>query len=261
MLLPIVPGVDFVGRIVSIDSRVSTKLRLKKGDRVLSLCKVGGNSRYIRASPEALVKVPDVDPTDAVCLAETYLAAFQVLHLRQKPSIRHRRGSLAGKNVLVLEALQNVGKAIIELANHAGASHVYATGKEKQRETIRDMGATPLSRRVYEWMGLLKGKIDLIIDATGDEETGNLETLRALNDSGKYIFLGQRMDFMATEKAKEDMKGMASRKNGPQSLERVVRYDVFENWDGRPDTCKVRIWLAQRENEAVCACCCCCCCC
>ena len=75
------PGVDMIGKIDKIDALSMLKYKLKPGNRVMSLIKWGGNSRYTRIATDQLVKVPSgVDPAQAVCLAEAYLAAFQALH-------------------------------------------------------------------------------------------------------------------------------------------------------------------------------------
>lgn len=93
--LPNSPGVDVVGRLYRIDNESSKRHGLSKGDRVMSLTNFGGNARYLAVAPEHLVKVPEsIDPAEAACLAETYLTAFQVLHLGQGSSSRYKNTSL-----------------------------------------------------------------------------------------------------------------------------------------------------------------------
>lgn len=241
-MLPTIPGVAFVGRVSNIDSRTSIRYRIQKGDRVMSLCKTGGNTRYTRTYPDQLIKISDdLDPAETVCLAEAYLTAFQVLHFGQKQSTRFRANSLKGKSILILGVLTNVGRAIVELANQAGATLVYANGKEKQRDGIRDLGATPLGRRTVEWMPHLRGKLDLVIDATMDSEHGNLDTMEALNDRGTYVFIGRRMDFLDTDRTRRGPQVLMCSRRSARATDRIHNYDIFATWQDNLEECKVRI--------------------
>ena len=118
----------------------------------MSLIKWGGNSRYARIATNQLVKVPEgVDPAQAVCLAEAYLAAFQSLHYTQGDKARYTNHSMIGRSILVIGALSNVGRADVQLAKSLGAMDVYAVGKEQHHPMLTTLGIIPLRRDPKLW--------------------------------------------------------------------------------------------------------------
>lgn len=239
--LPIVPGVDVVGRIHKIDQKTSLRYGFRIGDRVLSLTRTGGNARYIKLDLNQLVKVPaDVLSAQAVCLAESYLSGFQAVHCGQRAPARYKANSLSGKSILVLGAFTNVGRAAIELAEIAGATLIYAPCKQKQRRKIREMGATPLGVDQSEWVHLLQKKIDIIVDATIDTGRDINDYFGALHDDGDYILVGR---------SEETVEEIISRQTRPSNvvcsnlksrmMNRIHSYCVFEKWEYCLESCKV----------------------
>lgn len=235
--LPIVPGVDLVGKVETIDTRTAKQYKLKKGDRVVSLIRWGGNSRYKRVGPQQLVKVPGVvDPAEVACLAETYLAAFQVVHHGQRVGLRYKQHSLAGKSILVLGALSNMGRAVVELANAAGAAIVYATGKGKKTDEIQRVGAKPLSRKM-EWLPVLAGKIDLIASSSLGGESSDY--LKALKDNGAFIFMGatrKEVDIIVSSWSQPIKLVSTSKQTKMEN--KIHAYDVYASWDNNTEGCK-----------------------
>lgn len=237
--LPIVPGVDLVGKVETIDTRIAKQYKLKKGDRVVSLIKWGGNSRYKRISPQQLVKVQGVvDPAEVACLAEAYLAAFQVVHHGQRTGLRYKQHSLAGKSIIVLGALTSMGRAVVELANAAGAAIVYATGKEKKTDSIQRLGAQPLSRKM-DWLPELAGKIDLIIDASSSLVCESNDYLKALKDDGAFIFMGatrKEVDIIISSWSKPIRLVCTSQRHKMENM--IHSYDVYASWENNTEGCK-----------------------
>jgi NADPH:quinone reductase-like Zn-dependent oxidoreductase len=190
--LPIVPGVTFAGRIIQGDKLRRSGLNI--GDRVISLVRVGANSRHLCISRDRLVKVPAEisDPASACCLPELYLAAFQALHLNQSNSLRYRKSALSGKSVLVLGGDTAHGLAAIELAVASGATIVYGAGKENQFGKIKEVGGFPVDRDPREWFAMAEGKLDLIIGSNNDDQGRSElkhEHIRMLNESGQLVIL------------------------------------------------------------------------
>ena len=158
MPLPNVPGVDVVGKIYRIDSISSEKYNLKTGDRVLGLCKWGGNSRYLAVDPSRVVKVPDaLDPAVAVCLVEAYLSAFQLLNWATSRHRRYVKGTLKGKTFLILGTLDaNTGRALAELADYAGVVNLFATAEAERLDQLESVGIAPLDKQNLDWFERLK---------------------------------------------------------------------------------------------------------
>lgn len=192
--LPITPGVDMVGKIYRISKDMSSLYHLSVGDRVISLTRCGGNSRFLCIDPEQLVKISkEVDPAEAACLAETYLSAFQVLHFGQSPGIRYRTNSLKGKSILVLgTAATTLGHAIVELASAAGVEKILATSTPKHFPHLRSLGIIPVSDDPTLWYDQLDGMIDLVIVSNANEEVVS-EHFKVLNETGHLIVVGQRL--------------------------------------------------------------------
>lgn len=220
----------------------STRLGLSVGDRVISLTKSGGNSRYVLAPDDRLVKVPEnVDPAEAAALAETYLAAFQVLHIGQNGSPRYTKASLQGKAILIIGVLSNVGRATIELAKAGGATALYGTCKQKHFKTLQDLGVVPLVQEASKWTGLLKGRVDLILvvgDRVKEDVTSkHLEVLRA---GGRIVFIGRRSEndlALSSVDELESNKFVCARNKGKSNI--VMCYDVYHQWERFTDRSKV----------------------
>jgi NADPH:quinone reductase-like Zn-dependent oxidoreductase len=241
---PLIPGVDVVGTISRIGCRTSSTFGFHRGDRVMSLVKHGGNSRYISIRVDQLVKVPNgIEPTEAVCLAETYLAAFQAIHCGQLKSIRYTDTSLSAKSILIIGVLTNVGRAAAELARAAGAILIYAPCREHHRERVRALGVTPLGSEKEDFLELLQGKIDLVIDATAEIKSDVENYYTTLKPSGNYLLVGRSREkraFILSRWAKQ----LSSRFSAIGTLEalenNVHSYDIYEKWDTNLDCCKVR---------------------
>ena len=241
----IIPGVAFVGQIHKSEKK-SPFHRLQPGDIVMSLVKSGSNARYMCAQRDQLVKVPkNLDPAEVVCLAETYLSAFQALHLGHKTAgIRYRGNSMKGASILILGAGTALGQALIEVALAAGAEHVYATAKEKQFDAVSDVGGIPLTKDPQDWLTLIGRRITTIVcvDSGLYAETVSAEHLKALNKDGQVVIMGAP----GIETTANNMQ--ASKKILPSNLictsaKRSLRlrsqyYNVFDKWEIDIKMCK-----------------------
>lgn len=210
--------------------------------------KWGGNARYLSVDPSRVVKVPDsVDPAAAVCLAETYLAAFQVLHRGQSHRIRYRETSLKGKTILILGyAVSNMGRAIAQIATSAGALQVFALAKLKHFEHISALGIGPLNQDSLDWWQALSGKVDLIISIGDDVAALHYKLLKG---KGQIIVVKNR-------KNEEDQDsigrrtGLVCRRNKRLQQLRTSSYDVYEEWDNNTDRCKLDLRQLLHMLEA-----------
>lgn len=171
--LPITPGVDFCGKLFRIDKEAGERYKLRAGDRVMALVKVGGNSRFIGLDPAELVKVPEsVDPVEAVCLAENYASAFQILQYGQSKTGRYRQHSLVGRTILISGDVPSVlSRAIAKLCPILGCTNVFATAKEKHFDIVTAMGMTPVEADSPSWQNYLLGSVDILIHLGGDMST------------------------------------------------------------------------------------------
>jgi NADPH:quinone reductase-like Zn-dependent oxidoreductase len=250
--LPNSPGVDVVGVLCRVDSYTEKKYNFRKGERVLTLSKWGGNSRYLELKPEELIKVPnDIDPAEAACLPETYLSAFQVLHHGQSASLRYRSNALKGKSFLVVGNIQsNFGRAIGQLGAIGGAENVYATSKEKHAQKLVSFGMLPISNDPIDWFARLQNRIDLIISL--DEPLTPLH-YKVLKETGEVIVMTQaKEDIFAEADSGKPTAAAFLNCTRPKRLTSTQShlYDVFTEWDRQMNRCKSDLqYLVQLLQE------------
>jgi NADPH:quinone reductase-like Zn-dependent oxidoreductase len=251
--LPNTPGVDVVGRIYSVGTYTSNKYGWSVGDRIISLVKWGGNTRYLSLDPSQAIAVPEsIDPASAVCLVETYLAAFQVLHRGQPNKQRYRDDSLKGKSILLRGfSVSSMGHAIAQLAAISGASNVFAVSKRKHFDYLTTLGITPLDNDGKDWYKLMSGKVDLIVSC--DEDAVEIP-FKLLKGSGCVITMKNFARNHNTLKASPMRNGLnkCCRRTRIQR-NRMSSYDLYEEWDKNLDCCKTDLQhlLHLLENKVV----------
>lgn len=233
--LPITPGIDVVGRVYKTHENREQCLI---GQRVASLIYSGGNARYAVIPESRLVPVPEtVEASDAVCLVETYLKAFQTLQMGQPKKYRYVLDSLQGKSILVIDGISNFGQAVIELAVLSGGYAIYTTALEKHHEFLKCAGAIPLDMAPDCWLPEIKGKMDIVIDSCCIDNY--VSSWKATNSNGKLVCVGMS----ALENESSDwityLEASVTRITS-KMMSRTSHYDLFESWENDFDCCKVR---------------------
>jgi len=233
--LPNIPGVDYIGRICRVDSASSKKYGFSTGDRVLTLSKWGGNTRYQRIDPFQAVKViDDVDPAEAVCLTETYLAAFQVLYQGLFRAKRYRANSLKGLSVVLLGCTDpKFVEAVSQLGAFGGVANIYVTAKQRRFRQLKELGIKPLSKTTSEWTGTLRGTVDHIISF---EEKVSEDKNAILSKVGR-ITLVCCGDLEVDQKQAPTSKIVCQRNMSQQRAVTSV-YDIYKEWDEKTELCK-----------------------
>jgi len=235
-----------VGKVCFIKATTEAIYELHPRQTVISLVRWGGNSRYMTIHPNQLVKVPDyLDPAQVACLPETYLSAFQCLHVGQAGSRRYRENSLRGKSVLIIGSMtNNMGKAIIELALNAGVANIYATAKRKHWKTIISYGVMPLDQDPSQWIQRVEGTIDLVLAPNGKfREDVTPVHFRALRPKeGQMVLCGHRLggNDVPLDMWKNAQPTLACGKTKALSriLNKTHTYDVYEEWETNLELCK-----------------------
>ena len=169
-----------VGLVVLMGADVQKEGIIKIGDAVGACCRTGGNARYTVVPSRDLVRIPtSVDSAHAASVITNYMTAYQALH-RVKP--RARKETLEGINILVTGGNGPIGQAVIELGVRAGASKIFVTANKKFHAGLHAQGVCPLPFDAAEWLPLVKGKMDVVID--GICEDGYSSPRAALNKKG-----------------------------------------------------------------------------
>lgn len=232
---PITPGVDFVGRVRSCGESASIMHGINEYDRVASLCGTGGNSRYISMDASKLVRVPTSIPaTSAAIVVESYLGAFQALHLGESDfEKRHSPTSLSNMSVLVFGGISSIGQAIIELALLFNASKVYSTGLPKHHNLLKSLGAIPLGTEPTEWLPTVCEQMSIVIDPYHSQPTKDLR--QSIKVGGKIICFDHQHGENKTKTAESTDNWLSQYFMRGTTLgdERhsELTYDVFNEWE------------------------------
>lgn len=233
----IIPGTTFVGEIHNTKRKLAFS-NFKPGDRVMALVKSGCNARYICIPRDKMVKVPQgVDPELAVCMAETYLTAFQVLHFGQRASTRYRDNALKGRSFLLLGGYSSLGHALIQVSLACGADFCYVLAKGKQFEAISRLGAIPLSKDPDGWLTLIGKRIDAIITVKDNNlctEQVTKEHLKTLTNEGQVIVIGQPGVENAFQVASTSTTKLMCKSHRNKLSERSECYNVFDSQASNP---------------------------
>ncbi len=231
--LPVTPGIDFVGRVRSCGENASIRYGINENDRVASLCGCGGNAKYIAMEASNLVRVPlSVPATSATIVVESYLSAFQALHVGINDlEARHSPISLKDTSVLVFGGITSIGQAMIELALLFGASKVYSTGLVKHHDLLESLGATPLGVDQNEWLPSVRDQIDVVVDPYSTQPTEQLR--QAIKTGGRIVCFG-------VDKGREKaLDNWFSRLFvADEKRENEFSFDVFDEWENNLERSK-----------------------
>ncbi len=177
--LPLVPGIDGVGR-------------LRDGRQVYFILPdttMGSMAEQTLVDLRRSITVPeDADPV--------VLAAAMNPAMSSWVALRRRIEFHAGQSVLVMGATGNAGRMAIQIAKHLGASRVVGAGRDKQiLETLGDLGAdTTVSLdgepdAVARRLGEAAGEVDVVIDYLWGKpaEDALMPLLLAREDRGRAL--------------------------------------------------------------------------
>lgn len=269
----VIPGVALVGKTMGREKkkRHPSSSCIEPGDNVLTLVRSGANARYMCLQKNLLIKVPPkLQPERAVCLVETYLTAFQALHLGQRGGMRYRDNCLQGQSILIMNAYTPLGKAIIELARLGGASICYglvgddlndgelgysSSDMHQRYKSVENWGAIPLSSDPQDWLTLIGRQIDMLITSydphRGDKRGSGQITAdhwKALKKEGQVHAicshpgmseLEQRNLILGSQSSNNkamDMKAFrlpSCRPGGREKMaDRTIFYNLFDSWEG-----------------------------
>ena len=266
----IVPGTALIGKVMGREKkrpRGPTSACIEPGDTVLSLSPSGGNARYTCLQKHELIKIPPkLNPERVICLAETYLTAFQVLHLGQRGGMRYRDNCFQGKSILVMDGFSPLGKAIIELSRLGGASICYgliggnsggsgssssSVDTSQQYKILEQWGAIPLPNDPQEWLTLIGRQIDILVTSydPNREEGENAITSdhwKVLKKEGQVYVVCSHPAMSDVEQRNLILESGPSKTNDSKAFrmpscrlsarekmaDRAVYYNLFDSWQG-----------------------------
>jgi len=229
--LPNTSGMDCVGRVYKCGD-LAKKYGIREGDRVGAYHPLlGGNARYVTHHAANLVKIPDdLDAVKVVCLLRNFMVAYQALYRAGGRPIK------AGDRVLVTGGNGAVGQAVIQLANLAGASIVFATAERKHRKMLRILGATQLGIEPEEWLPEVSGDIDIVVDSVcADGYQSARDAVKP--KSGKLVCTGTTSELWDGPGCLGmPMSSVFSMVKANYILSQTTYYDLFSNLENHPET-------------------------
>ena len=141
---PTVAGIDVAGTVES-----STDMRWKRGDKVivtgydLGVAHDGGYAEYVRVPADWVVRRPEsMTAFDAMTLGTAGYTAALAIHLMQLNGLVPAAGPVA-----VTGATGGVGSVAIEILAKLGHDVVAITGKEREADYLRRIGARDVMLR------------------------------------------------------------------------------------------------------------------
>jgi len=224
-----------VGSVVVMGAEVKEEGIIKIGDAVCACCLTGGNSRYAVVPSRDLVKIPtNVDSAQAASVITNYMTAYQALH-RVKP--RARKETLEGINILVTGGNGPIEQAVIELGFRAGVGRIFVTAEEKFHGTLHEQGVCPLPFDAAEWLPLVKGKMDVVID--GICQDGYSSPRAALNKTGHLIIIGMTLVMGSSERGCFGTPlGASVQAFATKFMTRTTSYDPYQSSQDNPSEWK-----------------------
>ena len=141
---PTVAGIDMAGTVES-----SNDPRWKRGDKVivtgydLGVSHDGGYSEYVRVPADWVVRRPEsMTAFDAMTLGTAGFTAALAIHLMQHNGLAPENGPVA-----ITGATGGVGSVAIEILAKEGYNVVAITGKAKEAEYLKGIGASEVLLR------------------------------------------------------------------------------------------------------------------
>jgi NADPH:quinone reductase-like Zn-dependent oxidoreductase len=203
----------------------------------MSLVNWGGNARYLQIDPAKAVKISEtVDPVSAVCLAETYLAAYQILFHGIVGAKRQKKGSLGGKTYMLSGLIDpKLARAIAAIAKYAGVHAIYASAKCKYNRYFQKLGIVPFDQERDDLTAAKKGKFDRLVSFHQDLSKSHFDVLKKEGDI--IVVCGIGGAFESREPSKLQPNIFCSRYKS-QHYGKTYNYDVFEEWAERNEQCK-----------------------
>ena len=182
--LPFTPGLEVAGEIVAMGEDVTG---LATGQRVVSLCAIGGYAEAVTAPAAVTVPIPDAMPYET---AAGFTVAYGTAHV----GLERRAGLRKGEILLVHGAGGGVGLAAVEVGKAMGATVIATAGSEDKRALARAHGAD----HVIDYRaGGFKDIVKAITDGRGadvvfDPVGGNVfaQSMRCIAWEGRLLVIG-----------------------------------------------------------------------
>jgi len=182
---PFTPGYEISGVVRKLGEGVEGT-GLVIGDRVVSLCGMGGYSEQIVALAERCFKLPESISFDQG-------AALPVIYLTAHHMLVYLGNFQRGETMLVHHAAVGVGTATAQLAIELGASKVFGTASANKAEFVNSLGMRFINRESEDFVEVCKRETDGLgvhhaLDPVGGKHM--MRSYKALRSGGRLYAFG-----------------------------------------------------------------------
>jgi NADPH2:quinone reductase len=178
---PFVPGMEAVGTVESVGEGVRN---VKPGDRVATICSLGGYAEKVSAPANRVFPIGQMDAADVCALLVAYGTSHHAL--KQRAQLK------AGETLVVLGAAGATGIAAIQIGKIMGARVIAVASSEEKRRFAMDAGADEaigydnLKDALKEMTG---GKgVDVVYDVVGGDQFD--ACARSMARNGRLLVIG-----------------------------------------------------------------------
>ncbi|WP_373051401.1 NADPH:quinone oxidoreductase family protein [Thalassovita aquimarina] len=178
---PFVPGMEAAGVVESVGPDVKT---LKVGDRVATICQLGGYAEKVVAEEGRVFPIGDMDGGDACALMVAYGTSHHAL--KQRADLK------AGETLVVLGGAGATGVAAIQIGKIMGAKVIAVCSSDEKRAIALKAGADEaigyenLKDQLKDMTG---GKgVDVVYDVVGGEAFDACS--RSMARNGRLLIIG-----------------------------------------------------------------------
>ena len=178
---PFTPGMEVAGTVESVGPGVT---RLKVGERVATVCTLGGYAEKVLEDESRVFPIGEMDGGDACAL----LVAYGTSH----HALKQRAALKAGETLCVLGAAGATGIAAVQIGKVMGARVIAVCSTEEKRKLALEGGADEAigyDNLKDDLKALTDGKgVDVVYDVVGGEAFNACS--RSMARNGRLLIIG-----------------------------------------------------------------------
>lgn len=178
---PFVPGMEAVGTVESVGEGVTN---VKPGDRVATICSLGGYAEKVSAPANRVFPIGKMDAADVCALLVAYGTSHHAL--KQRAQLK------TGETLVVLGAAGATGIAAIQIGKIMGARVIAVASSEEKRRLAVEAGADDAIgydnlKDALKQMTDGKG-VDVVYDVVGGDQFD--ACARSMARNGRLLVIG-----------------------------------------------------------------------
>lgn len=178
---PFTPGMEAAGVVEAVGPEVKG---LKVGDRVATICQLGGYAEKVAADERRVFPIGGMDGADACALLVAYGTSHHAL--KQRAQLK------AGETLCVLGAAGATGIAAVQIGKIMGARVIAVCSTEEKRQLAKEAGADEAigyDSLKDDLKALTDGKgVDVVYDVVGGDAFDAAS--RSMARNGRLLVIG-----------------------------------------------------------------------